>query len=173
MNANSNSFAPRICRKKKHIDSRQTSFFELFDADENTYEAICVAKYDLGYELRFSTKVAYEMIHDSLVIMTNPRSNLQQRIDEIIWFLSDENQDDMCSFTNCCVLAGLDPYEVRLGVLHRWKNEIEFTDNLINTNHWNAPSNIEFVECARLGYKKYKTAFYIVYPLEAAKRKVG
>lgn len=155
--------------KKAVAHENQLSFNELFEADDRTYEAICVAKDD-RYELRYSQQMAYEIIRDSLYIMTAPRSNVEQRVDEILWFFSDKNQSDLCSFTSCCFFAKLDPEEIRMSVLHRWKHDLAEQDRLIQSKHYDAPSNMDFVESQRRGFQKYKKAFYHHYPNEAARK---
>lgn len=148
--------------KSKNVDETQMSFLHILEADEVTY----VAKYEESYDFRFSSKVAYEMIRDSLYLMTFNRSNLQQRIDEILWILSDVNQDDICSFTNCCRMNGLDPYEIRLSALHCWKKELDKKRSLLKIS-----SIAKYIDGEIAGYEKYKKAFYHIYPHEAAKRK--
>lgn len=154
--------------KSKHVDEAQMSFLHILEADEVTY----VAKYEQSYEFRFSSKVAYEMICDSLYLMTFNRSNLQQRIDEIAWLLSDVNQDSMCSFTNCCRLNGLDPYEVRMSILHRWKEELDekVSSLKLPDNKRNHTIRL-YIDSELSGYEKYKKAFYHIYPHEAVKHK--
>ncbi|PHM72210.1 hypothetical protein [Xenorhabdus sp. KJ12.1] len=154
--------------KPKYIHESQMSFLHILEADEVTY----VAQYEQSYDFRFSSKVAYEMIRDSLYLMTFNRSNLQQRIDEISWFLSDVNQDDMCSFTNCCRMNVLDPFEVRMSVLHCWKKALDDKMFWLNyPNHRRYGPIKQYIDGELAGYEKYKKAFYCIYPQEAAKRK--
>lgn len=157
--------------KSKLVDESQMSFLHILEADEVTY----VAQYEESYDFRFSSKVAYEMIRDSLYLMTFNRSNLQQRIDEILWILSDVNQDDICSFTNCCRMNGLDPYEIRLSVLHCWKKELDNKRSILespdNRRYSKASHIANYIDGEIAGYEKYKKAFYHIYPHEAAKRK--
>ncbi|WP_243211270.1 hypothetical protein JQ760_028695 (plasmid) [Klebsiella pneumoniae] len=154
--------------KSKVVDESQMSFLHILEADEVTY----VAKYEESYDFRFSSKVAYEMIRDSLYLMTFNRSNLQQRIDEIAWLFSDVNQDDMCSFHNCCRMNGLDPFEIHMNVLHSWKKELDtkrFWLQFPNDRRYNYIK--QYIDGELAGYEKYKKAFYLTYPHEAAKRK--
>ncbi|MDI9095083.1 MULTISPECIES: hypothetical protein [Providencia] len=154
--------------KTKHVDKSQLSFMHILEADEITY----VAQYEESYDFRYSSKVAYEMIRDSLYLMTFFRSNLQQRIDEISWLFSDVNQDDICSFHTCCKMNGLDPHEVHMSVLHGWKRDLEEKQSVLKCpNHprYNVVKN--YIDCELAGYEKYVKAFYITYPYESAKRK--
>ncbi len=160
--------------KTKHVDKSQMSFIHILDADEITY----VAQYEESYDFKFSSKVAHEMIRDSIYILTFFRSNIQQRIDEILWLLSDENQDDVGSFKTCCGMTGLDPHEVHMSVLHRWKYDLERKQRIIKyTDHSKPSSRARYevisahIESELAGYEKYVKAFYIKYPYEAAKRK--
>lgn len=154
--------------KSKTVDQSQMSFLHVLEADEVTY----VAKYEESYDFRFSSKVAYEMIRDSFYMMTFNRSNLQQRIDEIAWVFSDVNQDDICSFINCCRMNGLDPFEVHMNVLHRWKKELDDKKLLLQFPDHRLYNYIKrYIDCEIAGYEKYKKAFYLTYPNEAVKRK--
>ena len=155
--------------KTKVVDRSQLSFMEIFDADERVFDIISAAN-DHKYELRFSSQMGYEIIRDSLYIMTATRSTLCQRIDEILWFLSETNQENLCSFTSCCLIAGLDPYETRMSVLHRWSRDLDEQDALIASGHYTAPTNMEYVQSQKAGFQKFKKAFYITYPREAIKR---
>ncbi|EGT5675514.1 hypothetical protein AGJ34_21335 [Cronobacter dublinensis subsp. dublinensis] len=156
--------------KSKRENENQLSFLHVLDADEMTY----VAKYEESYDFRFSSKVAYEMIRDSIYLMTFNRSNLQQRIDEITWLLSDVNQEDMCSFTNCCRMCGLDPYEVRIGVMHEWKRELDEKTLLLNfPKHPRYKGIKDLIDGEKAGFEKYKKAFYHIYPQDASKRKAS
>ncbi|EOC0012482.1 hypothetical protein ACI0X9_004211 [Cronobacter turicensis] len=153
--------------KSKRDNENQLSFLHVLEADEMTY----VAKYEESYNFRFSNKVAYEMIRDSLYLLTFSRSNLQQRIDEITWLLSDVNQEDMCSFTNCCRMCGLDPYDVRIGVLHNWKKELDRKSLLLSfPTHPRFNVIKSLIDGEKAGFEKYKKAFYHIYPHEAVKR---
>ena len=96
--------------KSKVVHENQLSFMSIFDATESEYDLIS-ADSEHNYELRFSSKMAYEIIRDSIYIMTAYRSTGEQRVDEILWICSEENQEDLCSFTSCCKIAGLDPFE--------------------------------------------------------------
>lgn len=160
-------------KSKHHVPENQMSFLHILEADEITY----VAKHEESYEFRFSCKVAHEMIRDSIYLMTFSRSNLQQRIDEIAWLLSDVNQDDMCSFTNCCKICSLDPYEVRAGIMSYWKRVIEHKLIMLNSNSKKSQPSQEvqkaLIDSESLGYEKYKKAYYLIYPYEAAKRKAS
>lgn len=154
--------------KYKCVDESQISFLHILEADDVTY----VAKYEESYDFRFSSKVAYEMIRDSLYVMTFNRSNLQQRVDEITWFLSDINQEHMTSFTNCCRVSGLDPFETRMNVLYRWKEELESKKIILQSpNHRLYNFTKQYIDGEIAGYEKYKKAFYHIYPHEAVNRK--
>ena len=58
----------------------------IFDATESEYDLIS-ADSEHNYELRFSSKMAYEIIRDSIYIMTAYRSTGEQRVDEILWIV--------------------------------------------------------------------------------------
>ncbi|TDB44267.1 hypothetical protein [Photorhabdus luminescens] len=156
--------------RKVHVNKNQLSFLNILEASDREYDVIS-ADMDHSYQLRFSEQLGYELISNSLHIMIAPRSTLEQRIDEILWFFSDVNQENMCSFTNCCLIAGLDPYETHMKIMHRWANELDEQAYLIKIGHYTAPNNMEYVKSQRIGYEKYKKAFYYFYPSEAAKPK--
>lgn len=146
----------------------QLSFFEVLEADEATY----VAKFENDYQFVFNSQVAYEMIRDSIYVLTSYRSNIRQRTDEILWVLSDENQKDICSFTNCCLVCGFDPYEVRVSVLTLWRKEINRKVSILDDpNHDDYVAVSNSITNERNGYEKYRKAFYHIYPAEAAKRR--
>ncbi|HEE9926002.1 TPA: hypothetical protein R8G25_003952 [Citrobacter freundii] len=154
--------------KSKVVHENQLSFMSIFDATESEYDLIS-ADSEHNYELRFSSKMAYEIIRDSIYIMTAYRSTGEQRVDEIFWICSEENQEDLCSFTSCCKIAGLDPFETRMEILHEWSSELAKQARLIACHHFTAPTNMEHVASQRIGYEKYRKAFYHTYPKEAAK----
>ncbi|WP_240198283.1 hypothetical protein [Salmonella enterica] len=92
--------------KSKVVHENQLSFMSIFDATESEYDLIS-ADSEHNYELRFSSKMAYEIIRDSIYIMTAYRSTGEQRVDEILWICSEENQEDLCSFTSCCKIVSI------------------------------------------------------------------
>ncbi len=103
--------------------------------------------------------MAYEIIRDSIYIMTAYRSTGEQRVDEILWICSEENQEDLCSFTSCCKIAGLDPFETRMEILHEWSSELAKQARLIACHHFTAPTNMEHVASQRIGYENTEKRF--------------
>lgn len=152
--------------KSKAVDENQLSFLHILDADESTY----VAKYEESYEFRFGKTIAYEMIRDSLYVLQFNRSNIQQRKDEMLWILSDENQEDICSFTQCCVTCGLDPFEVRMGIMHKWK--VNLAEKLKISQGKPSPKQKavnSFIDGELEGFNMYTKAFYHIYPEQKAR----
>lgn len=149
--------------KNMHVDENQLSFMHILEADEATY----VAKYDDSYEFCFGKDIAFHMIRDSVYVMAFNRSHIDQRTEELLWILSDENQDNLCSFTSCCLTAGLDPFEVRFGILQTWKKILNEKVAISQGVKKRKPSQRgidAFLESELEGFARYQKAFYYIYP---------